>query len=153
MSQEHNLDFDRLLDASDYKERYRADMIRWGEERRQQDSSFFCRLATQVPGADNPVWVISDSRRLTDLHYFRSHYQQTIAVRVHSDDAERLKRGFVFTPGVDDAESECGLDSVADWDLCLTNNTHQQLEEQLTLLFNQIHPSLSQQQQQPQPNK
>lgn len=97
--QEHNLDFDRLLDASDYKEFYRADMIRWGEERRHQDSSFFCCLATEGPGAEKPVWVISDARRLTDLQFFRSHYPQTIAVRINADDAVRTERGFVFTPG------------------------------------------------------
>lgn len=98
--QEHNLDFDRLLDASDYKERYRADMIRWGEERRHQDSSFFCRLATEMPGADKPVWIISDARRLTDLHYFRTHYPQTIAVRINADDTVRRERGFSFTQGL-----------------------------------------------------
>ncbi|XP_070208662.1 phosphomevalonate kinase-like isoform X2 [Littorina saxatilis] len=142
-AKEHNLDFDRLLDASDYKEHYRVDMIRWGEERRNQDPSFFCRLATEVKEADHLVWVISDARRLTDLDYFRKHYRQTIAVRIQADDTVRAERGFVFTPGVDDAESECGLDTVKDWDFCLNNNNQQQLEEQFTLLLNTIQLNLS----------
>lgn len=53
--QEHGLDFQRLLDASAYKEQHRQGMIRWGEERRRTDPGFFCRLA--VEGAAQPVWV------------------------------------------------------------------------------------------------
>lgn len=55
--QEHGLDFERLLDASAYKETFRQDMIRWGEEKRQADPGFFCRAAVQ--GALQPVWVSS----------------------------------------------------------------------------------------------
>lgn len=53
--QEHGLDFQRLLDASTYKETFRQDMIRWGEEKRRTDPGFFCRAA--VEGALQPVWV------------------------------------------------------------------------------------------------
>lgn len=53
--QEHGLDFQRLLDASTYKEAYRRDMIRWGEEKRQADPGFFCRKI--VEGVCQPVWV------------------------------------------------------------------------------------------------
>lgn len=53
--QEHGLDLDQLLGPGPYKERYRADMIHWGEARRCQDPGFFCRLATA--GAQQPVWV------------------------------------------------------------------------------------------------
>ncbi|XP_061403938.1 phosphomevalonate kinase-like, partial [Lethenteron reissneri] len=55
-AKEHQLELDKLLDASDYKERYRGDMIRWGEARRSADPGFFCRLATQSDGARCPVW-------------------------------------------------------------------------------------------------
>lgn len=53
--QEHGLDFQRLLGASVYKEAYRRDMIRWGEEKRQADPGFFCRKV--VEGVSQPVWV------------------------------------------------------------------------------------------------
>lgn len=53
--QEHGLDFQRLLDASAYKEAYRRDMILWSEQRRQADPGFFCRKA--VEGVSQPVWV------------------------------------------------------------------------------------------------
>nr|XP_006061006.1 phosphomevalonate kinase isoform X5 [Bubalus bubalis] len=54
-AQEHGLDFQRLLDASTYKEAYRSDMIRWGEEKRQADPGFFCRKI--VEGVCQPVWM------------------------------------------------------------------------------------------------
>ncbi|KAL8589115.1 hypothetical protein ACOMHN_017278 [Nucella lapillus] len=137
-AKEHDLDFNRLLDASDYKELHRADMIRWGEDRRSQDPSFFCRLATEVPEASFAVWVISDARRVTDLQYFREHFPQTVAVRIEAEKAVRVERGFVFTPGVDDVESECGLDGVTDWDWTVRNDHQDDLELQVTAILNHI---------------
>uniref|UniRef100_A0A8D0EUQ3 Phosphomevalonate kinase n=1 Tax=Strix occidentalis caurina TaxID=311401 RepID=A0A8D0EUQ3_STROC len=69
-AQEHGLDFQRLLDASAYKETYRQDMIRWGEEKRRADPGFFCRAAVQ--GAAQPVWV-SGRGLPTSVRYFRLH--------------------------------------------------------------------------------
>ena len=71
-AQEHGVDAERLLDSSSYKETYRRDMIRWGEERRDRDPAHFCRLATAE--ADKPVWLVCDARRPTDMDYFTSHY-------------------------------------------------------------------------------
>ncbi|XP_054875755.1 phosphomevalonate kinase-like isoform X2 [Poeciliopsis prolifica] len=82
-AQERGLDLDLLLGSGPYKERYRADMIRWGEDRRNQDPGFFCRLATR--GAQQPVWV------------------------------------FGRPSGVDDAESECGLDRGVEFDWVIRN--------------------------------
>ena len=70
--QEHGLDSERLLDSSSYKETYRRDMIRWGEERRDSDPSYFCRLAESE--ADKPVWLVCDARRPSDMQYFTTHY-------------------------------------------------------------------------------
>lgn len=84
-------------------------MIAWGEEMRRRDPGYFCRLATAE--AVKPVWLVCDARRITDMDYFKSHYDtRTITVRVVASEGTRGKRGWVFTPGVDDAESECGLD-------------------------------------------
>ncbi|XP_072249510.1 phosphomevalonate kinase-like [Leuresthes tenuis] len=119
-AKEHCLDLDQLLGPGPYKERYRADMIRWGETRRSQDPGFFCHLATR--GTRQPVWVISDARRLSDLQWFRSKFpQQTRFVRVQSSEETRAQRGWSFTKGVDDAESECGLDSGVEFDWIITN--------------------------------
>ncbi|KAM8735921.1 phosphomevalonate kinase [Acanthopagrus schlegelii] len=130
-AQEHNLDLDQLLGTGIYKEEHRADMIRWGETRRRQDPGFFCRLATR--GAWQPVWVVSDARRLSDLQWFWSEFpRQTRSVRVQSSEKTRQERGWSFATGVDDAESECGLDSGVEFDWIITNEADApSLDEQL----------------------
>ena len=45
-------------------------MIRWGEEKRNADPGYFCRLISQGPGSEKPVWIVSDARRKTDIDYF-----------------------------------------------------------------------------------
>ncbi|KAH9503235.1 hypothetical protein Btru_068517 [Bulinus truncatus] len=130
-AKDHNLNFERLLDASEYKEHYRQDMIRWGEEKRNQDPGYFCRLATSEEGCEKDIWIISDARRLSDVTYFKENYKDAvITVRVEADLPIRQQRGFIFTEGIDDAESECGLDTGVDWDIVIyNNNSHQELED------------------------
>ncbi|XP_043733437.1 phosphomevalonate kinase isoform X1 [Cervus elaphus] len=130
-AQEHGLDFQRLLDASTYKEAYRRDMIRWGEEKRQADPGFFCRKI--VEGVCQPVWLVSDTRRVSDIQWFQEAYGAvTQTVRVVATEESRQQRGWVFTPGVDDAESECGLDNFGTFDWVIENHgDEQRLEEQL----------------------
>ncbi|KAI8480783.1 PREDICTED: phosphomevalonate kinase-like [Branchiostoma belcheri] len=146
-AKEHDLNLQRLLDASEYKETYRLDMIRWGEERRNQDPGYFCRLATRCPGAQKPVWIITDARRKTDIQYFREKYAtRAISVRVEAQEEVRRKRGWVFTSGVDDAESECDLDLGVTWDVVITNNgEHAELMEQLDKLVYTIREKQSKQ--------
>lgn len=130
-AQEHGLNFQRLLDASAYKEAYRRDMILWGEAQRQADPGFFCRKV--VEGVCQPVWLVSDTRRLSDIQWFREAYGAvTQTVRVVASEQSRQQRGWVFTPGVDDGESECGLDNFGDFDWVIENDgDEQRLEEQL----------------------
>ncbi|KAM5293933.1 phosphomevalonate kinase isoform 1-T2 [Glossophaga mutica] len=130
-AQERGLDFQRLLDASTYKEAYRKDMILWGEEKRQVDPGFFCRKV--VEGVSQPVWLVSDTRRVSDIQWFREAYGAvTQTVRVVALEQSRRQRGWVFTPGVDDGESECGLDNFGDFDWVVENHgDEQRLEEQL----------------------
>ncbi|XP_040899525.1 phosphomevalonate kinase [Toxotes jaculatrix] len=130
-AQEHGLDLDQLLGPGLYKEQYRADMICWGETQRRQDPGFFCRLATR--GAQQPVWVVSDARRLSDLQWFWSEFpRQTRTVRVQSSEETRKQRGWSFTAGVDDVESERGLDSGVEFDWIIINEANApSLDEQL----------------------
>ncbi|XP_029927849.1 phosphomevalonate kinase [Myripristis murdjan] len=134
-AQEHGLDLQQLLGSGPYKEKFRAQMILWGETRRHDDPGFFCRLATR--GARQPVWVVSDARRLSDLQWFRSQFPaQTRCVRVQTSDQTRTQRGWSFTAGIDDAESECGLDSGVDFDWIITNDADApSLEEQLQTIL------------------
>ncbi|KAF6293487.1 phosphomevalonate kinase [Rhinolophus ferrumequinum] len=134
-AQEHGLNFQRLLDASTYKETYRRNMIVWGEEKRQADPGFFCRKV--VEGVSQPVWLVSDTRRMSDIQWFREAYGAvTQTVRVVASEQSRQQRGWVFTPGVDDGESECGLDNFGDFDWVIENHGDpQRLEEQLENLI------------------
>ncbi|XP_004629859.1 phosphomevalonate kinase [Octodon degus] len=134
-AQEHGLNFERLLDASSYKEAHRSDMIRWGEEKRQADPGFFCRKI--VEGVSQPVWLVSDTRRVSDIQWFQEAYGAVMqTVRIMASVESRQQRGWVFMPGVDDAESECGLDNFGGFDWVIENHgDEQQLEEQLENLL------------------
>ncbi|KAL2295595.1 hypothetical protein Nmel_018708 [Mimus melanotis] len=141
-AKEHGLDFQRLLDASIYKEMFRQDMIRWGEEKRRTDPGFFCRAA--VKGALQPVWVVSDTRRLSDVEWFRNAYGDAVqTVRVVATEETRKRRNWVFVTGVDDAESECGLDQGVAFDWVITNDGNEVvLGEQLEMLVQSLHRNL-----------
>jgi phosphomevalonate kinase len=117
---EHGLDYEKLLGASSYKERYRESMIAWGEQRRDADPGFFARLVLRA--ATRPVLIISDARRPTDLAFFERAAARVVAVRVRAPDAARAARGWTFAAGVDDAPSECGLDGRAAWDVVIDND-------------------------------
>ena len=117
---EHGLDYEQLLSASAYKERHRKSMIEWGEARRNADPGFFARLV--LGAATRPVLIVSDARRPTDLAFFEKAAARVVAVRVRATDASRARRGWAFAAGVDDAESECGLDGRAAWDVVINND-------------------------------
>lgn len=123
-AKEHGLDFQRLLDSSTYKEMYREDMIHWGEERRRNDPGFFCRIV--VAGVVQPIWVVSDTRRLSDVEWFQDVYGDVVKLlRVVATEETRRRRNWVFTVGIDDAESECGLDQGVSFDWVITNDGDQ----------------------------
>mmetsp|Transcript_6017 Transcript_6017/g.14533 ORF Transcript_6017/g.14533 Transcript_6017/m.14533 type:complete len:206 (-) Transcript_6017:344-961(-) len=135
---EHNLDFKKLLSDGPYKETYRKDMIRWGEERRNIDPGYFAKLV--VAEATRPVLIISDARRPTDLKFFQEDAKfSVITVRVEASEDTRTRRGWKFTNGVDNVESECGLDG-RQWDFVIQNDSSAeiQLQEHLQKLTSTI---------------
>ena len=120
------------MDSSHYKELHRKQMIKWGEEIRAKDSTHFCSLATVE--ATKPVWLVCDARRPTDMEYFKTEYgDRCVSVRVVASDGVRVGRGWVFVPGVDDAPSECGLDSHHS-DVTIENNNDATLTQHLSAL-------------------
>jgi len=136
---------DRLLDATAYKEVCRGDMICWGEERRRQDPGCFIRAVAESPGSEKSVWIISDARRQSDVRYLREQYSadRVLLVRVEASETTRVSRGWTFTPGIDDAESECDLDDMA-FDVHISNDGDSKLlEEQLSNLMYHIDKKLS----------
>lgn len=119
-AQIHELDFERLLDSTSYKELYRDDMIRWGEAQRLVNPYVFCREASS--NCTKPIWIVTDARRPTDIQYFQTHFPgKSLIIRIFSSDKARCERGWNFKKGVDDAPSECALDTGIQWDFVLDN--------------------------------
>lgn len=142
------LDLNELLGSGDYKEQHRQKMNAWGETMRRQDPGYFCKLALQMCEAiHKKIWIITDARRLSDLCWFRDNYgggDKIRTVRVNATEEMRCRRGWVFTSGVDDAETECNLDSVTNWDWILDNNANENvLEPKLKEILDWIHLKLS----------
>jgi phosphomevalonate kinase len=47
-AQKHDLNFDELMSAGEYKEKHRQDMIKWSEEIRKKDYGYFCKAAVEM---------------------------------------------------------------------------------------------------------
>lgn len=117
----HNLDFEKLKTDGPYKEIYRKEMNAWGESVRSKKPYYFCRqVADSILDAD--VLIISDCRRLTDIEYFQSRFRNLRLIRVVSDPTIRELRGFRYTTGIDDQDTECALDNFMEWDYIIENN-------------------------------
>lgn len=113
---------------------------------------------TKLPGSEKPIWVISDARRMSDITCLNSLYPgSVIVVRVTAENEVRKSRGWKFTKGlyfstnpefqtlmrlsrtgVDDAESECGLDDFRDFDLHIKNNNDKELREGIQKLIERV---------------
>ena len=116
-----DLDYQKLLDTSAYKEVYRADMVKWGEQVRKNDASYFCQKTVEAAElSGRPIWIVADIRRKTDLEYFNKF--DNLRLRLQSSNQVRSNRGWVFTKGIDDSETEVDLDDYVDWDFIISNN-------------------------------
>ncbi|CAI2354723.1 unnamed protein product [Caenorhabditis sp. 36 PRJEB53466] len=131
----HRLDYAELLSDGPYKEQYRKEMIKWGEDVRSRDSGLFCRAAID-PFVDNEVVIVSDCRRPSDYEFFTSNHP-TLTIRVETSEENRRERGFRFVEGVDDGESECSLDGYA-FDEILKNITGEDLSIQIGQIIARI---------------
>ena len=123
----YSMDYQKMLTSTNYKETIREEMIIWGEEQRKNDAYVFCEIVKQEALESNkPVWILSDARRQTDVEYFLNFAkEQSIgfySVRVEADNETRKQRGWIYTKGVDDVTSECGLDHYKNWDFVFQNS-------------------------------
>ncbi|VDD83313.1 unnamed protein product [Mesocestoides corti] len=138
-AEEHNLDLSELMSSSSYKERYRRQMVRWGEKLRRSDATVFCRKALQYLDEDYPVKpsvvIIADCRRPSDLEYFSSLNKSTplLHLRVVASPATRKARGWTYSSGIDNAETECALDT-ASFDVLVVNESKRTLDLSLKLV-------------------
>ena len=130
-----------MLSASNYKEQFRDAMVKWSEAIRETDPDIFLRLAIEQQKAyDHPVWIFVDARRPTDINFFNSGKfkdSEIIRIRLTASEDTRQKRGWVFTPGVDDKTTECGLDDFTGWEFIINNNgTVEELLDELKPIIN-----------------
>ena len=124
----NNLDFEKLLDSSEYKEQHRASMVTWGEQQRKTDSGYFCKqLLAPGSASRKPVWIIADVRRKTDIQFFDKF--TNLKLRVEASQETRQKRNWIFISGVDDGETENDLDSYQKWDFVIDNDGNTELLE------------------------
>ena len=114
-AKQHDLNLQELLSNSSYKEKYRKDMVEWGEKMRKIDSGYFCSKL------DKSVNFVTDCRRMSDLEFFKEHHSSIYTIKIIADENIRNNRGWIFTKGIDDSETECGLDNVMP-DFVVENN-------------------------------
>ncbi|CAL8088242.1 unnamed protein product [Orchesella dallaii] len=142
----NDLDFERLLDTSAYKEQHRFEMVKWSIEVRAENYGYFPVEAIRMADAcGKPIWICTDCRHTRDYEWFQEFYSGCLKrVKIRADESVRTARGFKFTPGVDDGPSECDLDHVTNWDLVVTNNgcDEDNVEESLTKITNWIKDAL-----------
>lgn len=50
----------------------------------------------------------------------------------------RAERGWIYTAGIDDIESECGLDDYEQWDLVIENNNQLDGNQVIDLIVNKF---------------
>lgn len=117
-----------LLSDGPYKETYRKAMIIWSDERRAVDPGVYCREASK--NITKTTVIVSDIRRKADIKWFKETFGDKIKlVRIFCPESLRIERGWKFTKGIDDIQSECDLDDFHDWDLLVENDGKKEIDE------------------------
>lgn len=149
-AEENDLNYEKLLDSSEYKEIYRQKMIEWSDTKRDTDPGYFCRLALNdsmskidhlVSFNKFLVLLVTDIRRKTDVQFFNQTFPRLVrTIRVEADELTRRQRNWVYTKGVDDVRSECDLDDYENFDFKINNNSsnNEEIKSKLNLLINLI---------------
>lgn len=147
----NKLDFTRLLDSSDYKENFRRAMVDWSERYRESEgwNCFLKQAIKEQRAKDKAIWILNDARRPCDLEYFEedSAFENTrvIKLKIEATDEARMSRGWKYVYGIDDRDTECGLDDYDDWTHVVENNFNDQkqsLLEALRPIFDAIDDAL-----------
>lgn len=147
----NKLDFDRLLDSSAYKEQFRFSMVEWSERYREKVGwNCFIKQAIKEQRAKHKrIWILNDARRPCDIAFFEDDpvFEDTkiIKLRIEASSEARESRGWKYTYGIDDRETECGLDFYEDWTQIIDNNHNDQKEvlmEALRPIFDEIDKAL-----------
>lgn len=136
----NKLDFTRLLDSSGYKENFRMAMVEWSERYREKEgwNCFLKQAIKEQRAKDKAIWILNDARRPCDLEYFDMDPSfantKIIKLRIEATDEARMSRGWKFVEGIDDRDTECGLDYYDDWTLVIDNDFNDQKQVLLDAL-------------------
>ena len=85
------------------------------------------------------IWIVGDIRRHSDIEFFQTYFSdRLLLVRIEASLETREQRGWVFTPNIDDAESECQLDQNVHWSFIFVNNDPNEFDKQMTNLIQLI---------------
>ena len=144
-AEENNLDLNVLLSPGPLKEEWRERMVIWSENMRSSDPHYFTRKSLLLKNNSSyPIWMLTDARRECDMEYFvdsKEFSQDALIIRLKivASTETRTNRGYVFTPGIDDATTECGLDKFTGWDHVIMNdNSKEELLSQLKPIFETV---------------
>lgn len=130
----NKLDFTRLLDSTDYKENFRLAMVEWSERYREKEgwNCFLKQTIKEQKAKDKLVWILNDARRPCDLEYFETDpafaNTKVIKLRIEASEEARMSRGWKFVEGIDDQDTECGLDFYEEWTHVIENDFNDQRE-------------------------
>lgn len=146
----NELDFGRLLDSSDYKENFRRAMVDWSERYRMNKgwNCFLEQAIREQRAGDRAIWILNDARRLCDVEYFDENpdlsRSKIVKLRIESTEDVRASRGWQFVEGIDDRDTERGLDNYNNWTLVIKNNSNDQesLDKELHPIFRAIDDAL-----------
>lgn len=111
---EHGLDYGRMVDDRAYKERYRHLLVSEFRKSNERAPREYDERVVQLILADNgPRLVLVDVRLRAQVEFYRRALLDHVAcrlVRVFASESVRVRRGFEFTAGVDDEQTETDLD-------------------------------------------
>ncbi|VDO04215.1 unnamed protein product [Rodentolepis nana] len=142
-AEEQNLDLEKLMSSSEYKEKFRRTMVHWGEVERRKDPTVFCRKSLEYLMQDSPFkpiyLIIADCRRPSDLTFFSSFNREIplLHLRISASPTTRRSRGWIFFRGIDDAETECALDD-APFDILVINESERTLKLSMNMVIRAI---------------
>lgn len=131
-SQEKNLTFNEV---ERNKPLYRADLITYGNKRRQEDPDYWIKKVLKY---DDNI-LISDVRLQREIATFDQI--GAVKIRIEADRDERAKRGKLVK---EDDNTETDLDNYENWDYVIKNNgTIKDLEKQALEIGKEIRKTLS----------
>lgn len=112
---DHGLDLPRMLTDRDYKELHRPGLIAHAMEKRRHDADHWVAAAyAEFADLADGIVVVTDYRFANERRYLEQRGLRVVHIAVAASDETRRQRGWRYTEGVDDAESETNAPGLID---------------------------------------